>query len=310
MHTTIKRFIEGLEVGDPASAGNLKIFPVFNRTGAGLDYRLVGEAIAAGQVAVEEKPGGSVPTLVVVNNSESHILIADGDHLIGGMQNRIVNVTILVAPKATAEIPVSCVEAGRWRSVSRRFSMGDKAFLMLRHALHRQTKQSLRMDGTNISDQREVWRHVGEGLREAEAMSPTSAMHDVFQRKRMHLREFESGIPYVDGAAGLVAAIGEEFVFAEVYSRPEACRKSWQHTVRSLALHAAAKPADEDRVEGDAAAFLAGAAAAAVEEFPSPGAGRDLRLTGEGLDGAALVAGDEVVHCAVFAEEPAGQPVI
>ena len=40
--------------------------------------------------------------------------ILAGEELVGAKQNRIVNATFLVAGQVSIEVPVSCVEAGRW----------------------------------------------------------------------------------------------------------------------------------------------------------------------------------------------------
>ena len=58
---------------------------------------------------------GSVPALRVVNRGLHPILIVDGEELVGAKQNRVVNLAILVAAQSAFTIPVSCVEAGRWR---------------------------------------------------------------------------------------------------------------------------------------------------------------------------------------------------
>jgi len=65
---------------------------------------------------------GSVPELLVKNLAPSPVLILDGEELIGAKQNRIVNLTILVAAGQTLRIPVSCVEAGRRVHRSREFA--------------------------------------------------------------------------------------------------------------------------------------------------------------------------------------------
>jgi hypothetical protein len=38
----------------------------------------------------------------------------DGEQLVGAKQNRILNMTVLVAAETEVTIPVSCVERGRW----------------------------------------------------------------------------------------------------------------------------------------------------------------------------------------------------
>ena len=76
----------------------------------------------------EVSDGGRVPELQVVNDSPRYVLIVDGEELVGAKQNRIVNLTILVPPKTSLTIPVSCVEAGRWREVSREFTPAPHAY--------------------------------------------------------------------------------------------------------------------------------------------------------------------------------------
>ena len=65
---------------------------------------------------------GSVPELLAHNPLDASVLLYDGEELIGAKQNRILNVTVLVAAASETRIPVSCVEEGRWRARSRHFA--------------------------------------------------------------------------------------------------------------------------------------------------------------------------------------------
>ena len=95
------------------------MFPLVSRDAAQRrvpDYRTLDEGLKVGGVEITEvSEQGSVPELRVVNRGLHPILIVDGEELIGAKQNRVVNLTILVAPQSKLTIPVSCVEAGRWR---------------------------------------------------------------------------------------------------------------------------------------------------------------------------------------------------
>ena len=66
--------------------------------------------------------GGRVPEVQVTNIGDRPVLFIDGDELIGAKQNRVVNLTILVPAFTTLKIPVSCVEAGRWKARSDTFA--------------------------------------------------------------------------------------------------------------------------------------------------------------------------------------------
>ena len=68
--------------------------------------------------------------------------------LVGAKQNRIVNTTILIQPKSTTVIPVSCVEQGRWSYDSPHF-FSQKRMMSpgLRAMKARQVHESVRTSG-------------------------------------------------------------------------------------------------------------------------------------------------------------------
>ncbi|MGA1748308.1 MAG: ARPP-1 family domain-containing protein, partial [Ilumatobacteraceae bacterium] len=89
-------------VGSPITRAGVSIFPVYLHQAApgfltGPDSRL----------QVTERPGASVPTLVVTNPNGVPVLITEGETLNGGWQNRVVNVSVLVPAAAELDIPVS-----------------------------------------------------------------------------------------------------------------------------------------------------------------------------------------------------------
>lgn len=59
-------------------------------------YLTLAEAYAEGQVTVTEKNLASVNTLSLTNRGWLPILVLDGEEIIGGRQNRVVNTTLLV----------------------------------------------------------------------------------------------------------------------------------------------------------------------------------------------------------------------
>jgi hypothetical protein len=92
------------------------MFPLVGGAGAEADpnYLVLDDSLAGGWTVVTEvSEQGRVPELKVVNRGPKPTLIIDGEELLGAKQNRIVNLTILVAAKSELTIPVSCVEAGR-----------------------------------------------------------------------------------------------------------------------------------------------------------------------------------------------------
>jgi len=206
LENSLSEFMAGLEIREPTSAGGVTVYPLVNRGKVGPSYTLLADAVARDVASVEEKGGGSVPVLVLINKSETLVLVTQGDELVGGKQNRIVNISLLAPPRSAVDLPVSCVEQGRWHSVSRKFAHGEKAFFKLRHALHQQVVDSHRERGTAMSDQASVWDAVEVKLSSAGVDSRTRAMRDAYEGRRAALEEPERRLKYVEGASGLACA--------------------------------------------------------------------------------------------------------
>ena len=102
---------------------------------------------------------------VIETDSKVPVLIIDGEILVGLNQNRVLNTTILVPAKTKLRIPVSCVEAGRWRHTTSKASRADNALSpKIRAMKRRSVTLSARAFGTFVADQGAVWRGVADHL--------------------------------------------------------------------------------------------------------------------------------------------------
>src|SRR5689334_5862610 len=97
-----------VRIADPVRHEALAVFPLFTDAPSGVDYLLSDEALEAGAVTVEEvSESGSVPNLLVDNKGDSAVLFLEGEELRGAKQNRVLNTSILIAPRSKTTIPVS-----------------------------------------------------------------------------------------------------------------------------------------------------------------------------------------------------------
>ena len=79
------------------------------------NYLTLTAAMEQGKVSVTEQGSGTVNTLHFNNLSNEPIMILAGEIVVGGKQDRVIGKDILLQPKAkNVEVPVFCVEHGRW----------------------------------------------------------------------------------------------------------------------------------------------------------------------------------------------------
>ena len=108
------------QIGDPVEHRGIVLAPLFPLENPVARYLTLDTGLARGLSITETSEAGDVPELAVSNPLADDVLLYDGAELVGAKQNRILNVTVLVAASSTLRVPVSCTEEGRWRSVSTR----------------------------------------------------------------------------------------------------------------------------------------------------------------------------------------------
>jgi hypothetical protein len=289
-----------VRIGDPVRHEALTVFPLFTPPHSGVDYLLSDEAIAGGSVAVAEvSEGGSVPNLLVENQTDRQVLFLEGEELRGAKQNRVLNTSLLIAAKSKTTIPVSCVEQGRWRFRSRYFASGDSySSSKLRHILKKSVSHSAREGQGHASDLGEVWKEVGRQSASLGSHSPTAAMADTYEAYRVRLDEFRDHLKYIEGASGLVVAVSGKVVSVDLFDKPTTCRKVWDRLLTGVVMDALESRPDTPATDvNEAQALLAALRDAPWQKTPAAGVGEEFRAEMEGdRHASALISDGAVVH--------------
>jgi hypothetical protein len=288
----------------PVTFRNLTLLPLVAGNEQDIDYAVLDEALARGWIEITESgEHGHVPELTVVNRGDVPVLILDGEELLGAMQNRILNLTVLVPPRHASTLPVSCVESGRWQRVSRHFVSAPRTqFAAGRAAKMAQVSHSLAESGSRMSDQSAVWSLIAEKSARLGAASDTSAMSAMFERFDDSLDAFLTAFPVLDRQVGAVFFVNRCLAGLELFDAASTWRKLSSKLLRSYALDVI----DQHQETSAPVSPMTGAAlidaivACKASVFPAVGEGEDVRLVGASLTGAALVARGRAVHVSAF----------
>jgi hypothetical protein len=307
MKKLVQDYLSELEFGQAQTYHNMTVKPIISPSGSRLHYMVMPEAVEEGLLTVTEvSKGGRVPELKVKNESDTSVLMLDGEEVAGAKQNRVFNTSILAPENSDITVPVSCTERGRWNWRSERFR--DSGNVMTpRQRTHkvRSVSTSLEERQEFRSDQSEVWADVDELAQETGTHSPTGAMRESYQERRGDLEDYLEAFQPVNQQTGLLVFIGGRKVGFDVLSRPEAYTKVHSKLVSSYAMQAlvSGEPKTHEVSDEKAAAFISEATQCEEKEFPSVGCGTDCRYESDHMVGSALISSGEVVHCAFFRKE-------
>jgi hypothetical protein len=297
--------LAGLTLGEAQVFRNLALFPLLGDDESGPGYVLLDEALERQFVRVTEvSTQGSVPELALENSSPESVLLVDGDELVGAKQNRVLNLSILVAGGKRVIIPVSCVEQGRWQYRSPDFQAAKRALFARARARKAQSvSEAMRVLGQRRANQSQVWADVADKASACRVQSDTLAMSDIYVENAARLDDYVRAFRAVPEQRGAVLAVDGNVVGLELFDSAVAFSRYLEKLVRAYALDAI-DTAEQDfptPLDADARAFLDRVWATHAERFPALGEGEDLRLTGQGIAGGALAASGRVVHLAAFA---------
>jgi hypothetical protein len=240
------------------------------------------------------------------------VLLAEGETLKGGLQNRVINVSVLIAALDEVEIPVSCVEAGRWRGGHDFHGRGIRAPRRVRRGATFSVNQNILMRPVetrkraerqadqgliwNVIDQELLARGIDDGTRALEALAGYEGKE---RRVAEAINELTVKGP-LPGQCGLVVSHGGRVVAAEVFGTEKMLAASWESLIRGVMLEAG------DVAKGSPSAtralrFLEQVGKNVVSVEPGVGLGEELRISTPRLAGQALVHLGALVHASAFA---------
>ena len=293
--------LERAAVGLPITRAGISFMPIYL---AGNPLPKIATGPGSGLV-IDELDGAAVPTLMAQNPTSVPILVVEGEHFIGGLQNRTANVTVLVPAATKLKIPVSCLERGRWgRKRSHRRSSAY-APRQVRRETTVGVNESLARDGSRHGDQGAVWNTVEEVLASNRVSSATSATEDLHEVRRRD--ESWSGIVKelirigpLPEQCGFAVAHGSRIVAVEVFGAPQLFAAHWEALVRSYLFERPAKGGFPSA--SFVLRLIRRFGRTASEPAPAVGIGVERRLQGAEVTGQALFVDESLVHASVFTQ--------
>jgi hypothetical protein len=290
-----------IQLGDPVEHRGIVIAPLFPRRQPDAEYLTLEDTLPLGLRVEEVDDAGRVPELAVHNPLDTNVLLYDGEELLGAKQNRILNVTVLVAAESKTVIPVSCVEEGRWSARSTHLrSATHAAYPELRRRKAEQLSQEPMARGIGQSV---VWAEIQAKSARHGVESPTGAQADIFEMREKDVDALRNRFTLEPGQSGALFAAGGRICVDHV-SRPEAFERLYPKLLNGYLLDALEWLDAEPVQYEDLVAFYVAAEAAPRSWHPSVGLGEDLRLRGHRIVGSGLRLDGEVIQLCAFSSDP------
>ena len=302
----IDRLLDAVRVEEGVRYRGLTLFPVTLRKDYG-DFtpRTFDEAVERGDLRIEEKERAEVNTVRVRNDGSRPVFIMAGEILTGSKQDRTVRRDALISPHSGwVDLPVYCVEAGRWVQKTPHF--GTRQSL---------ASPALRADAYGGAGQQVIWDQVDRAAKaQGVEQSQARAFQEIYDSPavRERLKDYVDNLPIPRDrrVVGLVAYAHGVVVGADLFASSEVFERLREKLIRSyvLAVDPRERPGSEERATArDAARFLAGAWSENClrlhEDAIDMGENLRLRSRGWGVRGAALVYREDVVHLSLFPAE-------
>ena len=231
-------FLETINLGTPTKLGNLFMVPVIGTEKENANYYNLTGSLQEGTAEITEvSESGDVPKILFKNMADKPILLVDGEELVGCKQNRVLNLSVLAPESEETEIPVSCVEQGRWSSRGRNFRTSENfEFADLKAAKMRSVSASMERSSRADSDQSAVWSSISNKSSRSGSNSSTSAMDGIFRSNQSNLSELLKSREVLDDQIGSVFLINGEVRGLEIFQSAESYKQYEKKITRGYLL--------------------------------------------------------------------------
>ena len=223
--------IASYELMESQTHKNVAVTPIKTPINHNVDLLTLKKGFELDLVSVKECEHSTVNTIIVENKSVVPLLLVDGEEIVGGDQNRIMDASILIAPQSEMKVPVNCTEHGRWGFKSEFKQSEHIANYRTRLAKHHAFR-------SNGSVQQAVWDSIDELETSRSFSSPTQAMSESYENAKADLDEFLDAFSVVEGQSGIVVLIDGEVRGFEVFLNSEIYREYHEKIIKSYLINA------------------------------------------------------------------------
>lgn len=261
-----KNLFSPFEANARAKAGSVNQFkkvklyyirakPSLYREFAGMGtYQSLAAAIRESKVTVSELgSGGTVNTLLFQNKSKDTVIVGMGDIVKGGKQDRVIEKDTLLAPGKTIQVPVYCVESGRWSA-----GRGGSSF----NEYHSSASSALRKTIVKEKNQQRVWQKVAE-INQANGTATHTGTYTAVTNNprfneeiRQYKDHFGKALQREHDVVGLVAVTGNKIIGCDIYATPQLFNSHRDNLLHSYVTEALTEGADVNISDAEVDSYL------------------------------------------------------
>jgi hypothetical protein len=231
---------EGATLLAPIQVDSVTITPIVATPAAvpkeDVDLLVLDEGMASKQVKITEYDEGNVNSLTFRNDAERPVFLLAGEVVLGGKQDRIIGKNTIIPAKTTQEVPVFCVEHGRWDNKTKTFTTANA----LAHGRLRYQ--------ASYENQQDVWDEVARKNQLRKTTSATGTYRTVAkQQSNGTLGKREQAIEATLGKLpaderkrmiGYVVALNGKVATVDMFGSPKLFAKLQKKLVRSYLTEA------------------------------------------------------------------------
>lgn len=291
---TINDYINTLEVINTQRHDNLTVNFLRGCGNSNFGIRSFNDAMADNSLIVREVgDGGNVPELNFRNNGDFPVFIGEGSIVEGLKQNRAIRVSFVIRQREEFNVPVFCVEEGRWNAHS---ATGRKS------AYHLDSRS--RILNLRHNSQGDMWDNVSERMRSSGTQSKTGYVGDIYEQNRKSIEPYQNSFVCQNNADAFIALIESRVVAMDVFATNHLLEGNFKPMLSGLSLDATDKEYCKTLSKQKALTvqqFLQSIGDAKTEIQNGIGHGRNIRFENHALVGSALVYGENLIHMEAFA---------
>ncbi len=241
---------------------SLRLYPIHAKQSFTNQFKGIGrymplqEAIAKNKVKITENSNsGEVNSLKIENVSNDTIIVITGDVVKGGKQDRIINKDLLLNPKSgKKDLPVFCVEAGRWSSGSSSAHYSNRNYAPAAQSraaapatfngYYNKGSMGLRKVVEKEKDQSKVWQKVDEINSSNKTTTSTKTYTaltnsaEFTQKLNKYLTFFKTKFASDASVIGVVVVSGNKVLGCDMFATHDLFIQQYESLLHSYATEA------------------------------------------------------------------------